>query len=145
MNSCTVGPWRSWERASMASRRSWVRIPSAPPKIPVKVKFLECPASFGSLIVFGLEGLFLLPRPARFPVPRPENTPPTAPVGNLGALVGVADAVKIRAEQTELSKVRQLTRTKAARLSQSFRTDSGTARASLNCVGGCSRNIVAFG
>src|SRR6266404_9082749 len=26
-----VGPWRSWERASMASRRSWVRIPSAPP------------------------------------------------------------------------------------------------------------------
>src|SRR5712692_5450804 len=25
-----VGPWRSWERASMASRRSWVRIPSAP-------------------------------------------------------------------------------------------------------------------
>src|SRR5712691_2910799 len=27
----TVGPWRSWERASMASRRSWVRIPSAPP------------------------------------------------------------------------------------------------------------------
>src|ERR1700738_4384554 len=28
-----VGPWRSWERASMASRRSWVRIPSAPPKI----------------------------------------------------------------------------------------------------------------
>src|ERR1700716_1665525 len=27
-----VGPWRSWERASMASRRSWVRIPSAPPK-----------------------------------------------------------------------------------------------------------------
>src|SRR5713101_349025 len=29
--SCPVGPWRSWERASMASRRSWVRIPSAPP------------------------------------------------------------------------------------------------------------------
>src|SRR6266849_8866138 len=29
--SVTVGPWRSWERASMASRRSWVRIPSAPP------------------------------------------------------------------------------------------------------------------
>jgi hypothetical protein len=28
----SVGPWRSWERASMASRRSWVRIPSAPPK-----------------------------------------------------------------------------------------------------------------
>src|SRR5271155_2426803 len=28
----TVGLWRSWERASMASRRSWVRIPSAPPK-----------------------------------------------------------------------------------------------------------------
>src|SRR5207245_10189716 len=27
----SVGPWRSWERASMASRRSWVRIPSAPP------------------------------------------------------------------------------------------------------------------
>src|SRR5208337_4900952 len=27
-----VGPWRSWERASMASRRSWVRIPSAPPR-----------------------------------------------------------------------------------------------------------------
>jgi hypothetical protein len=26
-----VGPWRSWERASMASRRSWVRTPSAPP------------------------------------------------------------------------------------------------------------------
>jgi hypothetical protein len=26
-----VGPWRSWERASMASRRSRVRIPSAPP------------------------------------------------------------------------------------------------------------------
>ena len=26
-----MGPWRSWERASMASRRSWVRIPSAPP------------------------------------------------------------------------------------------------------------------
>src|SRR2546429_5653975 len=28
-----VGPWRSWERASMASRRSWVRIPSAPPNV----------------------------------------------------------------------------------------------------------------
>ena len=28
-----VGPWRSWERASMASRRSWVRIPSAPPTL----------------------------------------------------------------------------------------------------------------
>src|SRR5437867_11612238 len=27
----SVGPWRSWERASMASRRSWVRTPSAPP------------------------------------------------------------------------------------------------------------------
>jgi hypothetical protein len=27
----SVGPWRSWERASMASRRSRVRIPSAPP------------------------------------------------------------------------------------------------------------------
>src|SRR5436309_12785159 len=27
----SVGPWRSWERVSMASRRSWVRIPSAPP------------------------------------------------------------------------------------------------------------------
>jgi hypothetical protein len=27
----SVGPWRSWERASMASRRPWVRIPSAPP------------------------------------------------------------------------------------------------------------------
>src|SRR4029077_6763371 len=26
-------PWRSWERASMASRRSWVRIPSAPPSL----------------------------------------------------------------------------------------------------------------
>jgi hypothetical protein len=26
-----VGPWRSWERASMASRRSGVRIPPAPP------------------------------------------------------------------------------------------------------------------
>src|SRR4029077_6943300 len=32
LESCDpVGPWRSWERASMASRRSWVRIPSAPP------------------------------------------------------------------------------------------------------------------
>src|SRR5579884_3660189 len=30
--SGSVGPWRSWERASMASRRSWVRIPSAPPE-----------------------------------------------------------------------------------------------------------------
>src|SRR5712692_2933902 len=29
----SVGPWRSWERASMASRRSWVRIPSAPPAL----------------------------------------------------------------------------------------------------------------
>src|SRR5437667_6363021 len=29
----SVGPWRSWERASMASRRSWVRIPSAPPRL----------------------------------------------------------------------------------------------------------------
>ena len=29
----TVGPWRSWERASMASRRSGVRIPPAPPKL----------------------------------------------------------------------------------------------------------------
>jgi len=26
-----VGPWRSWQRASMAWRRSWVRIPPAPP------------------------------------------------------------------------------------------------------------------
>src|SRR6266446_3109742 len=31
--SCPVGPWRSWERAAMASRRSWVRIPSAPPTL----------------------------------------------------------------------------------------------------------------
>ncbi len=31
MSFIPVGPWRSWERASMASRRSWVRIPSAPP------------------------------------------------------------------------------------------------------------------
>jgi hypothetical protein len=31
METVSVGPWRSWERASMASRRSWVRIPSAPP------------------------------------------------------------------------------------------------------------------
>ncbi len=26
------GPWRSWERVSMALRRSWVRIPLGPPK-----------------------------------------------------------------------------------------------------------------
>jgi hypothetical protein len=32
-----VGPWRSWERASMASRRSRVRIPSAPPTEPCTV------------------------------------------------------------------------------------------------------------
>src|SRR2546427_3312522 len=39
-----VGPWRSWERASMASRRSWVRIPSAPPILtsaPILVKRSE--------------------------------------------------------------------------------------------------------
>ena len=29
--SFPVGPWRSWKRASMASRRSGVRIPPAPP------------------------------------------------------------------------------------------------------------------
>jgi hypothetical protein len=34
-NISPVGPWRSWERASMASRRSWVRIPSAPPTLLV--------------------------------------------------------------------------------------------------------------
>jgi hypothetical protein len=36
-----VGLWRSWERASMASRRSWVRIPSAPPnrRSPVIPRF----------------------------------------------------------------------------------------------------------
>jgi hypothetical protein len=28
-----VGPWRSWKRASMASRRSGVQIPSAPPNL----------------------------------------------------------------------------------------------------------------
>jgi hypothetical protein len=38
--SCpSVGPWRSWERASMASRRSWVRIPSAPPTYLFLLKF----------------------------------------------------------------------------------------------------------
>jgi hypothetical protein len=36
-----VGPWRSWERASMASRRSWVRIPSAPPFEETKELTLE--------------------------------------------------------------------------------------------------------
>src|SRR5262249_43263568 len=53
-----VGPWRSWERASMASRRSWVRIPSAPPTN----------ALFSSLIPQGsvhngpkMRPLFLLP------------------------------------------------------------------------------------
>src|SRR5580704_9913528 len=41
--SCVpVGPWRSWERASMASRRSWVRIPSAPPKLdPTRFSILN--------------------------------------------------------------------------------------------------------
>ena len=34
-----LGPWRSWERASMALRRSGVRIPSAPPKHPPKGGF----------------------------------------------------------------------------------------------------------
>src|SRR5271157_3535734 len=39
-----VGPWRSWERASMASRRSWVRIPSAPPKVlGLAVLYLHSP------------------------------------------------------------------------------------------------------
>lgn len=28
--SSIVGPWRSWERVSMALRRSWVRIPLGP-------------------------------------------------------------------------------------------------------------------
>ncbi len=37
----SVGPWRSWERASMASRRSWVRIPSAPPFEETKELTLE--------------------------------------------------------------------------------------------------------
>jgi hypothetical protein len=30
-----VGPWRSWERACLADRRSGVRIPSGPPTCPV--------------------------------------------------------------------------------------------------------------
>src|SRR5256885_7046835 len=33
----SVGPWRSWERASMASRRSRVRIPSAPPEVILRL------------------------------------------------------------------------------------------------------------
>ena len=37
----SVGPWRSWERASMASRRSWVRTPSAPPFEETKELTLE--------------------------------------------------------------------------------------------------------
>ena len=46
----SVGPWRSWERASMASRRSWVRIPSAPPKLKGRSKGYLClrPLTFTS-------------------------------------------------------------------------------------------------
>src|SRR5437899_1925008 len=45
LGHASVGLWRSWERASMASRRSWVRIPSAPPnfkKNHFEGKYLGC-------------------------------------------------------------------------------------------------------
>jgi hypothetical protein len=65
-----VGPWRSWERASMASRRSWVRIPSAPPKS----HFLYCSA--GSLLSWLLHHLF------DFPYGSARSTPLTpTPIG----------------------------------------------------------------
>src|SRR6516225_3606111 len=47
----SVGPWRSWERASMASRRSWVRIPSAPPTLfgsGPETWFTQCTGDMGN-------------------------------------------------------------------------------------------------
>ena len=46
----SVGPWRSWERASMASRRSWVRIPSAPPKCNVLPVIYSQEREHGSIL-----------------------------------------------------------------------------------------------
>ena len=47
--SCSVGLWRSWERASMAWKRSRVRIPSGPPISPRFVTQFEMTAPSGNL------------------------------------------------------------------------------------------------